>query len=591
MDYALEAAIFVTGAAVQWLRDQLGIIRTADETEELARSLDSNDGVYLVPAFTGLGSPHWDAYARGTLVGLTRGSGRAHLARAALEAMAYQTVDAVRAMEEASGVVLEELKADGGAVVNGWLMKFQADVLGVPVVVPEVSETTALGAAYLAGVATGDVERGRTCARCGGRPLATSRRCRRTRARSCWRAGREPSSAPGVTKRIAPGREAQVKAQVYKDPRPAEHFDRFHERQRTKRPNWMYEVVRLLLTPYLLLFYRARCIDSHNIPADGPVIIAPNHFSFLDHFFVAVYLRRKVQFMAKSQLFKWPMQVVYHNGGVFPVRRGHHDEEAFKTAHAVLARGDIVVMYAEAGRSRTGELGKPRHGIGRLALESGAPVVPTAIAGTERARNWKRLQFPKVTIQFGEPIRFEQVDEPTKEQAQAASEAIFERIRHLHTLLVGEGRKGAIRRARDARRAAREHAEQAAGAGHAPARTPGWSHRRVRGLGTEGVEGRALSCLKASADALSRPSNRRASRSALAQSPRPCGQGCSSVRSLPRSQCCRQAPLSPAIRSIPRPACTRGRTTTSPPLTARARPAGGSPCATSGCRATGSASR
>jgi glycerol kinase len=155
VDYALEAAIFVTGAAVQWLRDQLGIIRTADETEELARSLDSNDGVYLVPAFTGLGSPHWDPYARGTLVGLTRGAGRAHLARAALEAMAYQTVDAVRAMEESSGVVLEELKADGGAAVNGWLMKFQADVLGVPVVVPEVFETTALGAAYLAGVASG----------------------------------------------------------------------------------------------------------------------------------------------------------------------------------------------------------------------------------------------------------------------------------------------------------------------------------------------------------------------------------------------------------------------------------------------------
>src|SRR5215211_5344333 len=155
VDYALEAAIFVTGAAVQWLRDGLGIIRAAAETEALARSLDSNDGVYLVPAFTGLGSPHWDPYARGTIVGLTRGSGRAHLARAALEAMAYQTVDALRAMEAASGVVLEELKADGGAVVNGWLMKFQADVLGVPVVVPEVSETTALGAAYLAGVATG----------------------------------------------------------------------------------------------------------------------------------------------------------------------------------------------------------------------------------------------------------------------------------------------------------------------------------------------------------------------------------------------------------------------------------------------------
>jgi glycerol kinase len=155
VDYAVEAAIFVTGAAVQWLRDGLGIIQGAGETEELARSLDSNDGVYLVPAFTGLGSPHWDPYARGTITGLTRGAGRAHLARAALEAMAYQTVDAVRAMQDASGVVLEELRADGGAVANGWLMKFQADVLGVPVVVPEVSETTALGAAYLAGVATG----------------------------------------------------------------------------------------------------------------------------------------------------------------------------------------------------------------------------------------------------------------------------------------------------------------------------------------------------------------------------------------------------------------------------------------------------
>jgi glycerol kinase len=131
------------------------VIADAAETEELARSLDSNDGVYLVPAFTGLGSPHWDPYARGTLVGLTRGSGRAHLARAALEAMAYQTVDAVRAMERASGVVLDELRADGGAVANEWLMSFQADVLGVPVVVPEISETTALGAAYLAGVATG----------------------------------------------------------------------------------------------------------------------------------------------------------------------------------------------------------------------------------------------------------------------------------------------------------------------------------------------------------------------------------------------------------------------------------------------------
>jgi len=245
-----------------------------------------------------------------------------------------------------------------------------------------------------------------------------------------------------------------MKAQVYKDPRPAEHFDRFHERTRTRRPDWVYEAVRLVLTPYLLLLHRARCIDSHNIPADGPAIIAPNHFSFLDHFFVAVYLRRKVHFMAKSQLFQRPMQFIFTHGGVFPVRRGHQDQEAFKTAHAILARGDIVVMYAEAGRSRSGELGKPRHGLGRLALESGAPVVPTAIAGTEQARNWKRLQFPKVTVQFSEPVRFERVPEPTKEQAQAASELVFDRVKVLHGRLLTEGRRGAVRAARAARRAA-----------------------------------------------------------------------------------------------------------------------------------------
>jgi glycerol kinase len=155
LTYALEAAIFVTGAAVQWLRDGLGIISQASETEDLAASLSGNDGVYFVPALTGLGSPHWDPYARGMLIGLTRGSGRAHLARACLEAIAYQTVDAVRAIETAGPVPLSELRADGGATANGWLMQFQADMLGVPVVLPEIVETTALGAAYLAGVGTG----------------------------------------------------------------------------------------------------------------------------------------------------------------------------------------------------------------------------------------------------------------------------------------------------------------------------------------------------------------------------------------------------------------------------------------------------
>ena len=154
-EYALEGSIFVTGAAVQWLRDGLGLIQSADETEALARSLDSNDGVYFVPALAGMGAPHWDAYARGAVVGLTRGTTRAHLARAALEAMCYQTRDVVSAMERDSGVRLTALRVDGGAVGNGFLMQFQADILGVPVEVPEVTETTAAGAAYLAGLAVG----------------------------------------------------------------------------------------------------------------------------------------------------------------------------------------------------------------------------------------------------------------------------------------------------------------------------------------------------------------------------------------------------------------------------------------------------
>jgi glycerol kinase len=155
VEYALEGAIFITGAAVQWLRDGLEIIKDAAETEELAKSIDSNDGVYFVPALVGLGAPHWDSYARGTIVGITRGNTRAHLARAALESMAYQTRDVVVAMERDSEIQLKELRADGGAVANTFLMQFQADILGVPVEVPEITETTALGSAYMAGLATG----------------------------------------------------------------------------------------------------------------------------------------------------------------------------------------------------------------------------------------------------------------------------------------------------------------------------------------------------------------------------------------------------------------------------------------------------
>ncbi len=151
--YALEGAVFVTGAAVQWLRDGLGMIGDASETAPLAESVETTEDVYFVPAFTGLGSPHWDPYARGTIVGLTRGTTRAHLARAAVEAMAYQTRDVVDAMGAASTTEVAELRADGGASVMDVLCRFQADLLGVPVLRPRVAETTALGAAYLAGLA------------------------------------------------------------------------------------------------------------------------------------------------------------------------------------------------------------------------------------------------------------------------------------------------------------------------------------------------------------------------------------------------------------------------------------------------------
>jgi len=154
LTYALEGSVFIAGAVVQWLRDGLQIIRSADEVEALASTVADNGGVYIVPAFAGLGAPHWDAYARGTIFGLTRGATKAHLARAALESIAYQSADVLDAMQKDAGITLSELRVDGGATCDDLLMQFQADVLGVPVVRPKVLETTALGAAYLAGLAT-----------------------------------------------------------------------------------------------------------------------------------------------------------------------------------------------------------------------------------------------------------------------------------------------------------------------------------------------------------------------------------------------------------------------------------------------------
>jgi 1-acyl-sn-glycerol-3-phosphate acyltransferase len=233
--------------------------------------------------------------------------------------------------------------------------------------------------------------------------------------------------------------DVELKPQVYKDPRPAEYFAPFHERVRTREPEAkVYEVLRVVTVLHALITYRARAFGSDNVPT-GPVILAPNHASFMDHFFVAGFIRRRVQFMAKSQLFKGIGEWIFSHGGVFPVRRGHHDEEAFTTAFAVLSRGGAIVMYCEGGRSRTGAVGEQaRPGIGRLALESGAPVVPIAVLGSHQVRNWKRLRFPRVTIQYGRPFRFARIEAPTRDQQQQAADLILERIRALHAQLKAE---------------------------------------------------------------------------------------------------------------------------------------------------------
>jgi 1-acyl-sn-glycerol-3-phosphate acyltransferase len=259
----------------------------------------------------------------------------------------------------------------------------------------------------------------------------------------------QPLPQPEKTEDLTP-----IRAQVYRDPRPAEIFDRFHERARTREPDAAYELVRLLTTLYSWTLFRVRGIAPENVPASGPVILAPNHSSFMDHFFLGAAIRRKVSFMAKSQLFRPPLQFIYSHGGVFPVRRGFRDEEAFITAAAILERGGCLAMYCEGGRSRSGRIGdRARPGIGRLALESGATVVPVAIHGSERVRNWKRLRFPKITVQYGEPFRYERVEEATRDQQQAVANDILEAIKAVYERLDAEGRQAAVARWRAERRA------------------------------------------------------------------------------------------------------------------------------------------
>lgn len=239
-----------------------------------------------------------------------------------------------------------------------------------------------------------------------------------------------------------------MKPQVYKDERPAEYFSRFHERAR-KGVGWTYTFVRILVSLPTLLVYRTRAIGVENVPKSGPLLLAPNHFSQMDHFFVGLYLRRKIRFMAKSQLFGPPLLTyIYSHGGVFPVRRGHQDEEAFKTAFAILEQSGMLLVYAEGGRSRTRELGEVRPGIGRIALETGVPVVPVAVHGSASVRRWKRLRFPKVTVQYGEPFTFPVEASPSRERQLEAATEVFEQVREMYNGLEERGRREVIREMR-----------------------------------------------------------------------------------------------------------------------------------------------
>lgn len=224
----------------------------------------------------------------------------------------------------------------------------------------------------------------------------------------------------------------EMKPQVYRDPRPAEYFTQFHDAAR-KGVGWTYTLARIVLTIPTILIYRLRAIGVENVPRLGPLVLAPNHFSQMDHFFVGAYLRRKVRFMAKSQLFGPPvLTYIYKHGGVFPVRRGHHDEEAFETVRRLIEQGEMLLVYAEGGRSRSGELGQPKPGIGRIALEHGVPIVPVAIHGSERVRRWKRLRFPRVMVQFGEPVSFPVEEAPSRERQLEIASEIFIRVRELY---------------------------------------------------------------------------------------------------------------------------------------------------------------
>ena len=243
---------------------------------------------------------------------------------------------------------------------------------------------------------------------------------RRDRALGCWR-----MSQPELV---------ELKEQVYKDPRPKEHFDRFHERTRTREPDFIYEVVRIVMSLMAWIFFRVRGMHPERVPAVGAVILAPESLLV-----PGPLLPRRGRCGARST--SWPSRSCSSRRCSASTRTaassrcgaGSPTRRRSPPPSRVLDRGDTMAMYAEGGRSRTGELSsKPRRGIGRLALLSGAPVVPVAIVGSSHVRNWKRLQFPKVTVHYGEPFAFERVEAPTRDQEQATADAIFAEVRALY---------------------------------------------------------------------------------------------------------------------------------------------------------------
>ena len=248
---------------------------------------------------------------------------------------------------------------------------------------------------------------------------------------------------------------SDMKPQDYREARSADDFAKYHEHARgPKGSDWVYDTTRVVVTVPSIGIYRAIALGTENVPSHGAVILAPNHFSILDHFFSALYIRRDVRYMAKSQLFKNRMVAwIINHCGSFPVRRGQADLEAFKTAYTILDQDGCLLIYAEGGRSRTGKLGKPRRGVGLVALESGVPVIPVALHGSGGVRGWRRGQFPKVTIQYGEPLHFDQVERPNREQQTNASERIFDQVREMYNALEEQGRRAVRRSLREARAA------------------------------------------------------------------------------------------------------------------------------------------